>query len=219
VALCLSGCIAHRSRPPWSIAAVALLCIASIVYCTRRFHQYCDEEDNVRARVALMEDGSGQEGTDEYTPRNDDNAEIVQDMPLVRVLVTPRAEEPDSGKVQNPEYQPDPASERHATITVTYGSPEHHTIIVNTSAPGYAVFRLMDYPAWTIHRDGTEIKLRPTRDDGLLTIPVPQGCSEIDIRWRTTPDISIGRVVSLLGLCVFGFVWYRERNAREVISP
>jgi hypothetical protein len=219
VALYLSGCIAHRSRAPWSIAAVALLCIASIAACTPRFHQYCDEEDNVHAQVALMHDGSGEEGTDEYTPHNDDNAEIVQDMPLVRVLATPRADEPDSGKVQNPEYKSDPASERHATITVTDWSPEHHAVVVNTPAPGYAVFRLMDYPAWAIHRDAAEIKLRPTRDDGLLTIPVQQGRSEIDIRWRTTPDISIGRVVSLLGLCVFGFVRYRERNASAVISP
>jgi hypothetical protein len=224
VALCVSGSIAYRSRTSWLSAAGALLCIASIVACTRPFHQYCDDEDNVRAQVALMHDGSGQEGTDEYTPHNDDNAEIVQDMPLVRVLVTPRAEEPDSGKVQNTEYEPDPASERHATITVTEWLPEHRAVVVNTPAPGYAVFRLMDYPAWTIHRDGAGITERPTRDDGLLTIPVPQGRSQIDIRWRTTWDIWVGRVVSLLGLCLFGFVWYREHNpakeaARAVTTP
>jgi hypothetical protein len=219
VALCVSGSIAYRSRAPWLSAAGALLCIASIVACTRPFHQYCDDEDNVHAQVALMHDGSGQEGTDEYTPHNDDNAEIVQDMPLVRVLVTPRAEEPDSGKVQNPEYEPDPASERHATITVTEWLPEHRSVVVNTPAPGYAVFRLMDYPAWSIHRDGAGITERPTRDDGLLTIPVPQGRSQIDVRWRTTWDIWVGRVVSLLGLCLFGFVWYREHNARAVTTP
>jgi hypothetical protein len=134
------------------------------------------------------------------------------------VLVSPGAEEPDSGKVQNPEYQPDPNSERHATITVTQWLPERRAVLLNTPAPGYAVFRLMDYPAWTIRRNGAEITERPRRDDGLLTIPVPQGRSEIDIRWHTTPEIWIGRALSLFGLCVFGFVWYRERRTRAFLT-
>jgi hypothetical protein len=160
-----------------------------------------------------MHDGDGQEGTDEYTPRDDDNAEVDQDLPQVRVLIEPGAEEPDSGKVQNPEYQPDPNAERHATITVTKWSPEHRAVMLDTPAAGYAVFRLMDYPAWTVRRNGIEVAQRPRRDDGLLTIPVPQGRSQIDIRWRITPDVWIGRALSLLGLCIFGFVWYRERHS------
>jgi hypothetical protein len=166
-----------------------------------------------------MKDGSGQEGTDEYTPHNDDNAEVAQDMPQVRVLLAPGAEEPDSGKAQNPEYQADPQAELNATIAVTEWSLEHRAALVNTPAAGYAVFRLMDYPAWTIHRDGALISQRPRRDDGLLTIPVPRGRSQIDIRWRTSPDIWIGRALSLLGLSIFVVVCYRERRIRAVLTP
>jgi hypothetical protein len=212
-ALFVVGSLAQRTRTAWLVAAIAVLCIASIVNCTRPFHQFCDDQDNVSAQLTLMHDGDGQEGTDEYTPHDDDNAEVDQDMPDVRVLVSPGAEEPDSGKVQNPEYQPDPNAERHATISVTQWLAERRVVVLDSSAPGYAVFRLMDYPAWTVRRNGAEITERPRRDDGLLTIPVPQGRSEIDIRWRTTPDVWIGRTLSLLGLCVFGFVWYRERRA------
>jgi hypothetical protein len=218
VTLLVAGSIARRTRTAWLITAVAVLCAASIVACTRNFHQYCDDEDNVSAQVALMHDGTGQEGTDEYTPHDDDNAEVDQDMPPVRVLADPGAEEPDSGKVQNPEYQPDPSAERHATIAVTEWSPEHRVVLLDTTAAGYAVFRLMDYPAWTVRRDGVDITQRPRRDDGLLTIPVPQGRSQIDIRWRTTPDIWIGRALSLLGLCAVGIVWYRERRIRVVTT-
>jgi hypothetical protein len=218
VTLFVAGSIAQRMQTAWLIAAVAVLCAASIAVGARHFHQYCDEEDNVSSQVALMHAGDGQEGTDEYTPRDDDNAEVEQDMPQVRVLVDPGAEEPDSGKVQNPEYQPDPAAERHATITVTDWSPEHRAVLLDTPAPGYAVFRLMDYPAWTIRRNGIDVTQRPRRDDGLLTIPVPQGRSQIAIRWRTTGDIWVGRALSLVGLCVFGFVWYRERT-RAVPMP
>jgi hypothetical protein len=216
VMLFVAGSIVQRTQTAWLVTAIAVLCAASIVACTRHFHQHCDDEDNVSSQVALMHDGTGQEGTDEYTPHDADNAEVDQDMPQVRVLNHPAAEEPDSGRVQNPEYQPDPTAERHAAITVTEWSPEHRVVLLNTPAAGYAVFRLMDYPAWTVRRDGVDITQRPRRDDGLLTIPVPQGSSQIDIRWRTTPDIWIGRAVSLLGLCVFCIVWYREHRTRAL---
>jgi hypothetical protein len=217
--LSVTGGVARHSRPIWLLVGVAVLCAASIVACTRRFHQYCDEQDKVSAQVALMHSGDGQEGTDEYTPRDVDNAEVDQDMPPVRVLIAPGAEEPDSGKVQNPEYQPDPTAERHATITVAEWSPEHRVVLLDTPAPGYAVFRLMDYPAWTVRRNGADVARRPRRDDGLLTIPVPHGRSQIDIRWHTTPDIWIGRAISLLGICVFCFVWFRERHTRAIPTP
>lgn len=218
VALFVAGSLAQRTQTAWLVTAVAVLCGASIVACTRPFHQYCDDQDNVSAQLALMRDGTGQEGTDEYTPHDDDNAEVDQDMPEVRVLVSPGAEEQDSGKVQNPEYEPDPNAERHATITVTQWLSERRSIALDTPAPGYAVFRLMDYPAWTVRRNGEIVTQRPRRDDGLLTIPVPPGRSEIDIQWHTTPDIWIGRALSLLGLCVFGLVWYRERRAHATLT-
>ena len=217
-ALFVAGSITQRTRTAWLVAAATILCAVSIACCARPFHQYCDDQDNVSAQLTLMRDGTGQEGTDEYTPHDDDNAEVDQDMPEVRVLVSPGAEEPDSGKVQNPEYQPDPNAERNATVTVTQWLSERRAVVLNTPAAGYAVFRLMDYPAWTVRRDGVIVIQRPRRDDGLLTIPVPPGRSEIDIRWHTTPDIRIGRALSLLGLCVFGFVRYRERRTRASLT-
>src|ERR1700759_5020042 len=132
VALFVAGGIAYRMRASWLIATAAMLCAASIVAFTRSFHQYCDEEDNVSAQLTLMQDESGQEGTDEYTPHNVDNAEVDQDLPEARVLVSPGAEEPDSGKVQNPEYQPDPKVELHATITVTDWSSERYAVTLDT---------------------------------------------------------------------------------------
>jgi hypothetical protein len=209
-ALFLAGCIAQSTRMPWLIAFATVLCVASIVTCSRRFHQYCDEQDNVAAQVALIHEGSGEEGTDEYTPRDDDNAEIYQGMPEVRVLIAPDAEEPDSGKQQNPEWQKNPAVECRANVQLQHWGAERYDVVVDATRPGYAILRLMDYPAWAVRRNGVDVITRPRRDDGLLTIPVPQGRSNIDIRWHTTPDIWIGRVASLLGLSIFGFVWYRE---------
>jgi hypothetical protein len=212
-ALFLCGGVPRRTRASWIAMTTVGVCAVSIIACTRPFHQYCDEEDNVTAQVALMHEGSGQEGTDEYTPRDDDNAEIYQDMPEVRVLTAPDAEEPDSGKQQNPEWQADPGAERRASIQVQRWGAESYDVVIDSIAPGFAVLRLMDYPAWKVHRNGADVRNRPLRDDGLMTIPVPQGRSQINIRWHTTPDIWIGRALSLLGICVFAFVGYRERRS------
>lgn len=214
--LFVSGSIPHHTRTSWLVVFGSVLCIASIVACTRHFHQYCDEEDNVAAQVALMHDGSGQEGTDEYTPRNDDNAEIYQDMPEIRVLIAPDAEEPDSGKQQNPEWQTNPSAERRAAIQLQHWNAERYDAVIESATPGYAILRLMDYPAWIVRRNGVDVTHRPRRDDGLLTVPIPQGRSQIDVRWHITPDIWIGRAVSLLGLFVFGLVWHRERGSRAM---
>jgi hypothetical protein len=213
-ALFVAGGLARHARALWLIAAASALCIASLVTCTRAFHQYCDEEDNVSAQLTLMHTGEGQEGTDEYTPRDDDNAEIMQDMPEVRVLMSPTAEEPDSGKVQNPEYQADARVELKASIKVRQWSAEKYDVLIDTPAPGYAVFRLMAYPAWTVRCDGTKLTEEVRRDDGLITVPVPQGRSHIDIRWHTTPDIWLGRAISLLGIGVFAAICYSERRNR-----
>jgi hypothetical protein len=215
--LLIVGAIASRGRRIALLAGTAALCSLSVVIVTPRAHQYCDEEDNVSAQVKLMHDGDGQEGTDEYTPRETDNSEIAQDQPDVRVLRSAHAEEPDSSRQENPEWQADPAAEIHATIKTPEWNAEHRSIVIDTPASGFALIRLMSYPAWEIRRNGRIVDQLPRREDGLLTVPVAQGRSEINIRWRTTPDAWLGRSLSLLGILLWLAAWRLER--RTSCSP
>ncbi len=214
VAFFLGAALTKRIRSPWIVALIVAACIAAVIPVVPYLHQTCDSEDAVSAQVDLMHDGSGEEGTDEYTPRDDDNAEIDQDMPAVRVLASPGAEEPNSGKDENPEWQADPKTERRATITIQQWLPERRAILIDTPDAGFAVIRLMDYPAWTVRRNGVPVPQRLRREDGLLTIAVPQGRSQIQIRWRTTMDVWVGRVLSLLALGAWIFVGSWERRTR-----
>jgi len=66
------------------------------------------------------------------------------------------------------------------------------------SGAGFAVLRLMDYPAWRVTVNGDAIKTRPRRDDGLMTIPVASGESQIEVRYGPTPDVWAGRILSLV---------------------
>jgi hypothetical protein len=217
--LFITGAIASRGSRIALMAGSAVLCSVSVVMVTPRAHQYCDDEDNVSAQVKLMHDGDGQEGTDEYTPRASDNSEIAQDQPEIRVLKSADAEEPDSSTQENPEWHADPAAEIHATITTPEWNPERRSIVIDTPASGYALIRLMNYPPWEVRRDGRVVDQLPRREDGLIAVPVPQGRSEINIRWRATPDAWVGRSLSLLGVLLWLAAWRIERRTPRPATP
>jgi hypothetical protein len=217
--LFITGAIASRGSRIALVAGSAVLCSLSVLMVTPRAHQYCDDEDNVSAQVKLMHDGDGQEGTDEYTPRASDNSEIAQDQPEVRVLKSANAEEPDSSRQENPEWQADPAAEIHATITTPEWNPERRSIVIDTPASGYALIRLMNYPPWEVRREARILDQLPRREDGLIAVPVPEGRSEINIRWRTTPDAWAGRSLSLLGILLWLAAWRLERRTPRSARP
>ena len=216
-ALFAAAAIARGMPPRWMAVCAIVLCGVSIVSCSRIFYQVCDDEDAVPAQVALLRAGTGVEGTDEYTPREDDNAEVDQQLPSVRVLISVNGEEPDSSRQTNPIWECRAAAERPASVTVRTWQPEQRDVIIDTPAAGYAVLRLMDYPAWLVKRDGIAVASRPRRDDGLLTVPIPAGHSHIEITWQTTGDVWTGRAITLVAVCVWMFLYVRERRSQTTI--
>jgi hypothetical protein len=96
---------------------------------------------------------------------------------------------------------------------------EHRSIVIDTPASGFVLIRLMNYPPWEILRNGRIVDQLPRREDGLITVPVPQGRSEIDIRWRTTPDAWVGRSLSLVGFLLWLAAWRLERRATRSLTP
>jgi uncharacterized membrane protein len=209
------GAVARRARPVLVLVIAGAVCIMTLATVPPRLHQYCDEEDNVSAQVQRMRDEQGEEGTDEYTPRDVDNAEVTQDQPEVRVLREMNAEEPDSSKQQNPEWQSDLNAEVPAVIRIPQQGPEHRRITIDSPAAGFALVRLMVYPAWVVRRNGELMTDLPRRDDGLLTIPVPKGRSEIDIQWHTTPDVWAGRLLSIVGILLWAAARRLDRRSLE----
>ncbi len=220
-ALLTTGALARRLPRLWMIATVAALALTSLFVCTRDYYQVCDEEDNVRAQLALFDSGIrpagimrgiGVEGTDEYTPRDADNSAVAQNLPAARVLRSPDGELPDSTRQSNPDWHADPTLEQPAQVDIRQWSAEHRDLTIRTTAPGFAVLRLMDYPAWQVTRNGVAA-VRLHRDDGLLTIALPAGSSHIEIKWSTTPDVWAGRGLTLLALCIWVPLLWRERRA------
>ena len=85
---------------------------------------------------------------------------------------------------------------------------------VVTQETGYAVLRLMDYPSWRVTVDGQLVKGRPSREDGLMAVPVKAGRHLIDVQWTATRDVVTGRTISAIALLALAVVAMRERKGR-----
>jgi hypothetical protein len=180
------------------------------------FYQPCDDEDAVAAQITDFETGAGVGGTDEYVTHGADNSAIQKGLPQVRVLPSPDADAVDSSIAENPDWNSGATHESIAgsKIDVEREAGEHWTVQLRLQTSGFAVLRLMDYPAWEVRVNGAEIVARPRRDDGLLTVPIAAGVSRIDVSWQTTGDVWMGRVVSLLALLMVIPIAFRNRYSR-----
>jgi hypothetical protein len=183
-----------------AIAVLALAVLMSSVAASV-FWQSCDDEDNIAAQRTTFRE-SGFEGTDEYTAIDADNGDIQQNLPPVRMLKKADSDEADSSISENPEWQADAVETVNGQLHLDRWTSERKEIRVGLNAPAYAVFRLMDYPAWQVQVNGQSVTARPHRDDGLLTVPLKAGQSTITIHYAATRDVELGRALSLLAFCI-----------------
>ena len=178
------------------------------------FFQPCDDEDAVAAQLAGFRLGQGTEGTDEYTAVGVDNAAVQQHLPLVRVLRAPQDDTADDTSADNPEWRAGDPGSIAARVDARRGNGEHWTVSLVTPETGYAVLRLMDYPAWRVKMDGQPVSGRPLREDGLMAVPVEAGSHVIEVQWTATRDVVAGRIISTIALLGLAVVIARERKGR-----
>jgi len=196
------------------VAAVVVVaaCVSGVAWFY--FWQPCDDEDNVRAQVATFRDGDF-EGTDEYTASPADNGAIQQDLPRIRVLRAADGNEGNSAAGTNPEWQASGADLLPSEVQIGRWDVERMSATVR-SGGGFAVLRVMDYPAWRVTVNGAGVDARPRRDDGLMVVPVAAGVSEIAVRYVATRDVWAGRILSLAGAILW--LWLAARQRRQRIS-
>lgn len=195
---------------------VLLLACGMAALSSSFWWQSCDDPDNLSAQIAALHQG-GFEGTDEYTPQPADNSLIQQGLPFVRILESPDADTAPTG--DNPTWSPDPGAVVPAHIDIEGRQVQHDIVRITTSRPAWAVFRLMEYPAWRITRNGAEIR-DMHRTDGLIAIPLEPGSNRIEIRWHVTRDQQAGLALSLSGLAITLALAFTSRSkARKVPLP
>jgi hypothetical protein len=196
-----------------------LVIVGSIWACSHHFYNSCDADDSVPGQLSSFHDGSGVQGTDEYTARDADNSDVLQDIPPLRVMTSVDAELPEEGAGDNPEWISDwnfPTTVQ-ARETIADWSAQHRRILLNAPKPGFAVLTLMDYPAWHVTLNGGSPTLEH-RDDGLIAFAVPAGHSTIEVQWRNTRDIFWGRILSGIAAIALLLVFFFGRRTTVKFS-
>ena len=211
---------AGGARPLRRIAVVGT-CVAVFAAMTTvaalSFFQPCDDEDAVPGMMATYGSGQGVPGTDEYAPMNGDDSQIATALPAACLVTDPfnTLGKPTGDPDANPVWQPDQGScDQTFSAPATEGKDhaEHFELQGSTVHAGYIVLRLTRYPAWRVVLNGRQVADMPQRNDGLLTIPVPQGPVALTVDWTATPDAIAGRWLSALGVLLLTALWWLERK-------
>jgi hypothetical protein len=209
---------ARRARIA-AVATCALGFVAALAYANRCYFQVCYPEDAVPAMLDSYHAGAGFEGMFEYSPPNSDITTIARGLPDACLVSDPDADlgkpDPDDDSA-NPIWAPGTCA---ATFAADHSNPEH--LRLNGVAPqsGWLVLRLVAFPAWKAELNSRvltsdRVNLLRTRTDGLIAIPVQRGSIDLDVSWRTTTDIILGRVVSAFAILAATLLaWWERRLA------
>jgi 6-pyruvoyl-tetrahydropterin synthase related domain len=201
------------------IAISAAVFAAMAWFAGTRFQQVCDDEDSVAGMTQAYAHGQGFIGTDEYTPQGADNTLVAQALPPA-CLVSDSATALGEASTDDP--QPVWKAEQGSCDRfplVASGDEQHIRIRGMASHTGYLVLRLQRYPAWSVRVNGEPVTDQGNREDGLMAVPVQAGFADVTIDWTTTPDVIVGRwislVFSLIALAAAACIGFMKRRHRR----
>ena len=156
------------------------------------FHQACDVEDSIPARLALYHSPLGTDSTDEYTPADADPDALHPHDPPYWLIPTQTPGAP-------PYASPAPVDTPAPAGLPPGPAPAH--LELRLPAPSYLILNRRAYPNWTVLRNHLAVtSTEVPRSDGLIALPLPSGPSTIDLAWKTTLDQRLGRSISAAAL-------------------
>jgi 6-pyruvoyl-tetrahydropterin synthase related domain len=210
--------LASSKWPQTQLSRIVLICVSAAAFvgvawfAGTRFQQVCDDEDSVAGMTQAYEQGQGFIGTDEYAPQGADNTLVAQKLP-VACLVSDASTVLGEASADDP--QPAWRAEQGSCDlfpVISTGGDEHRRVRGMASHAGYLVLRLRRYPAWTVRVNAVPITDQGNRDDGLMVVPVQAGFVDVTMDWTTTPDVKLGRWISLVALVAAAGVMFVERK-------
>ena len=171
---------------PTKTAILTLLIATTLTYpAYQTFHQTCDPEDTVKARLALFHSNAGHRPHRRIHPHHRRQRRARPQQPTLLARTKPRRQrtgnypnqsahrEQRQRKLQN-QAQPPLTSRSHSPHPLTSSST---CVII---LPGISL------------ETASPITTRAKRPDGLIAIPIPAGLSIIDITYTSSADQTIG---------------------------
>ena len=156
-----------------ALCAVAVMVIATAWH--RILPPWWDQAADLREMQDNMADGTGYEGTDEYTPVGAEPTAIVQDTRKVRV-----------------------EGEARAAIHVYQWNAESKMFTAEMSASDHLALRLFRYPAWRVEVNGRVVETAAREETGQMLVPVGAGMNRVQITFVRTSDRALGGWISMV---------------------
>jgi hypothetical protein len=140
-----------------------------------------DDVSTLRAGIAA---GIGFDGVDEYDPVGDDHYNLPAKERPARIL----ADSSSAGA--------------GATILVERWTATEKKLRITSGGPARVALRLLNYPAWRVEVNGSQIAPDSAADSGQMILELPAGESRVTAQFVRTRDRTAGGVVSLASLLV-----------------
>jgi hypothetical protein len=178
----------------------AVFCVLSLAVFLGVWHKvqapWWDNAGDIQEMLDNQFDGTGNDGVDEYVPIAADPYDTDRNAPLVT-------------------YE----GIGNAQINIQQWFAEKRLLLVNASAPGRLVFKLFNYPSWTVQVNGRPVQTGTTPHTGQMTVPITAGADKIQIDFVEGRDRRLGILLSLctLAVLILLFIFFR-RSATARIS-
>lgn len=154
-----------------------------------------DHAADLREMQDFMANGTGYEGTDEYTPVGADPSSVNRDKNARHVTVD---------------------GDAHAAIRVSEWSPEHKRFSAQMSDPDNLALHLFNYPAWRVEVNGAAVKAETQPGTGEMLVPVQAGQNNVEVFFTRTWDRKVGAWISAMAAIFTLLVFFGPRIFRPL---
>ncbi len=199
--------------------AIAFACALLFLVATGTIFGVCFQDcHSVDTALPQVEQAEGIRGKPEYAPPGIRHA-------LLEPGVVANCEVNTLGDLSH-DTLPDRNAAQNAATPACTGKfvkmedhPEHKVFMGTADRAGYLILHLRSFPAWRITVNGQPVGAAREEDYGLTAVQIPPGTVMVIADWTTTPDVWLGRAVSLLALfLLLGLHSLQRRWARAGLS-
>jgi hypothetical protein len=190
-----------RARVLWPAVGVAVIAVTAAIVHTKHWYPHFVDEiaEDIQA-------GRGYPGLPEYTPLANNTLSLPKGAPLVSA----------------PGWHVGQAGLAGAAVYVERWSAERKEVCVELAHPMAIGLKLLAYPGWSVTVDGKAVALQANPQTGQVQLSLPAGASRIDLRFKRTPDRSMGIAISLVTAGLWGvgeFLLRRRKVGSEEREP
>jgi hypothetical protein len=168
----------------WRIVFCAAMLAVLLTVWHRVQNPWWDNAGDIQEMLDNQQDGTGNEGADEYVPIGIDPYDVDQKAPLVRF----------EGRAQ-------------ARINIQKWDAEKRRIVVDTKSAGKLVLRLFNYPLWKAELNGHPVHTTSTPDTGQMIVQMSAGENRVQIDFVSGWDRKVGWVLSACAFLITAFMY------------